>query len=58
MSSYGVYRCEICHAEFRSLDDKLKHIKKFHKDKSNTTFNAFKSFKQSVLWEYDDFNKV
>ena len=58
MSNYGLYRCEICHAEFRTLDDKMKHIKKFHKDKPNTTFNMFKPFRQSCIWEYEECNKV
>lgn len=58
MTNYGLYRCEHCHAEFITLDDKIKHIKKFHKEQSCKTFNMFKPFRQSVIWEYEDFNKV
>lgn len=58
MTYYGLYKCEHCHAEFRTLDEKIKHIKKFHKDKSNTTFNMFKDFRQSIIWEYEELKKV
>lgn len=55
---YGVYRCEYCHAEFRTLDEKWKHIKKFHKDTARKTCNMYNNFRQSVLWEYEELKQV
>lgn len=52
IESFGVYRCEYCHAEFRTLDEKWKHIKKFHKDHIKSVSNYGKDFRQSVIWEY------
>lgn len=52
IESYGVYKCEYCHAEFRTLDEKWKHIKKFHKDHNKSVSNYGKDFRQSVIWEY------
>ena len=58
MTSYGVYKCEFCHAEFRTLEDKFKHVKKFHSKESKALCNFSKNFRQPCLWEFEDFNKV
>lgn len=49
----GIYRCEYCHAEFMSLDEKWRHIKKFHGKNPKTFCNFAKNFRQSVIWEYE-----
>lgn len=56
--NYGIYRCEYCHAEFMTLDEKWKHIKQFHKNHIKTVSNYGKDFRQSVLWEYGTVQKV
>lgn len=50
---YGVYKCEHCKAEFMTLEDKWKHIKKFHKDTTVKKCNMLENFRQSCLWEYE-----
>lgn len=55
MSNYGIYKCEHCHAEFLTLDEKFKHIKKFHSDANKKAVcNFAKDFRQSCIWEYDE----
>ena len=52
---YGIYKCEHCHAEFLTLDEKFKHIKKFHSGADKKVFcNFAKDFRQSCIWEYDE----
>ena len=52
MSNYGVYRCEFCHAEFMTLDEKFKHVRKFHKNSTVKDCNIDKDFRQSNIYEY------
>lgn len=53
MTEYGVYKCEFCHAEFINLDDKMKHIKQFHKKSTVKQCNLYCSFRQACLWEWE-----
>ena len=54
---YGIYRCEICHAEFITLQDKFEHIKRFHSGTKSKN-NMFSDFRQSVLYEYLEWGKL
>ena len=54
---YGVYKCEHCKAEFMTLEDKWKHIKKFHKDTNVKKCNMLENFRQSCLWEYEEIGR-